>query len=405
MIVTPSPGDDVEEVVAAVDDSSDDDAEGKEGAPAREDGAGADGESKGEPASGGSFFTISASGGAGSEDAGARSEGKDGVADSGSASPSKALSQTEPDPPSVGVWSLQCKRQQHENEDRARCVLGMPSPAGPVDFFSVLDGHGGGDCSTFCQDKLHTFVAETEAWSRGDFSTALSDGIAACEKAFLETGMDSGTCAVVGLLVGGGIGEGVSPGTERKLYIANCGDCRAVLCSIDGKSVRQVTKDHKPSDPEEKERVEAAGGLIFGGRLFGIIAVVRSIGDAQLKGDGPGGTALSAVPDVYEETLTHDGSNTDAVLVMACDGVWDELTNEDVAERAAIGLQKGAKRAARKLSSVHEVRDGESARVRDPGAHLAARRITSDAASTGYDDCTAVVVPFVRPPVEPPSVD
>ena len=48
--------------------------------------------------------------------------------------------------------------------------------------------------------------------------------------------------------------------THEHLIIANCGDSRAVLCT-GGKS-RDLSRDHKPSNEEERRRIEAAGGKV-----------------------------------------------------------------------------------------------------------------------------------------------
>ena len=61
-----------------------------------------------------------------------------------------------------------------------------------------------------------------------------------------------------------------------KLYTANVGDSRAIICSasrtekIKGKA---ITRDHKPSEPDEARRIEQAGGRIgsFTGNYNAII--------------------------------------------------------------------------------------------------------------------------------------
>jgi serine/threonine protein phosphatase PrpC len=49
------------------------------------------------------------------------------------------------------------------------------------------------------------------------------------------------------------------------LYVANAGDSRAILVSY-GEDMRihvsKLSKDNKPSDTEEKERILRAGGFI-----------------------------------------------------------------------------------------------------------------------------------------------
>lgn len=62
----------------------------------------------------------------------------------------------------------------------------------------------------------------------------------------------------------------VSP---RTIYIANCGDSRAVLCK-DGVPVF-TTQDHKPGLPTERDRIVKAGGSVMIQRVNGSLAVSR----------------------------------------------------------------------------------------------------------------------------------
>uniref|UniRef100_UPI0025A17D51 PP2C family serine/threonine-protein phosphatase n=1 Tax=Klebsiella pneumoniae TaxID=573 RepID=UPI0025A17D51 len=67
---------------------------------------------------------------------------------------------------------------------------------------------------------------------------------------------------------------------SRMIYVANCGDSRAVLCRAGG--ALPLTDDHKAAREDETARVEAAGGQILfwnGVRVMGLLAVSRAIGD------------------------------------------------------------------------------------------------------------------------------
>ena len=46
-------------------------------------------------------------------------------------------------------------------------------------------------------------------------------------------------------------------------YVANVGDSRAVLSADGGKQIVALTRDHKPNDELEKNRITNAGGKIY----------------------------------------------------------------------------------------------------------------------------------------------
>ncbi|KAF1774763.1 Protein phosphatase 2C family [Phytophthora cactorum] len=81
-----------------------------------------------------------------------------------------------------------------------------------------------------------------------------------------------------------------------RLYVANVGDCRAVLCTADAVAI-DLTTDHKASLPAEQARIEASGG--FDGHLV-------------------------VTPDVVEHLV----NPSDQFLLLASDGLFDVLTSQ-----------------------------------------------------------------------------
>lgn len=67
----------------------------------------------------------------------------------------------------------------------------------------------------------------------------------------------------------------------KKMYIANAGDSRCVLCRS-GKAVA-LSFDHKPDNEVEKKRIEKAGSTITDGRVDGNLNLSRSLGDMKYK--------------------------------------------------------------------------------------------------------------------------
>jgi serine/threonine protein phosphatase PrpC len=70
--------------------------------------------------------------------------------------------------------------------------------------------------------------------------------------------------------------------TKEYIYVANAGDCRAVACTEEGQC-KPLSKDHKPHDPLEENRILNAGGYIEGGRVNGCLNLTRAFGDIEYK--------------------------------------------------------------------------------------------------------------------------
>ncbi|KAF5471483.1 hypothetical protein F2P56_008271 [Juglans regia] len=121
------------------------------------------------------------------------------------------------------------------------------------------------------------------------------------------------------------------------LIIANLGDSRAVLCTRGDNNQLlpiQLTVDLKPDVPSEAERIMNCRGRVFAVEgqpdVYRIwmpdedcpgLAMSRAFGDFCLKDCG-----LISVPEVSYRNLTIK----DEFVVLATDGVWDVLTNDEV---------------------------------------------------------------------------
>eukprot|EP00035_Acanthoeca_spectabilis_P006078 m.120214 g.120214 ORF g.120214 m.120214 type:complete len:467 (-) comp13339_c0_seq1:1767-3167(-) len=133
-------------------------------------------------------------------------------------------------------------------------------------------------------------------------------------------GVTSGTTAVFALIC--------TLGDKRVVVVANAGDSRAVL-SRSGQAL-DLSEDHKPEDEKEKARVEAAGGRVgLDGRVNGGLNLSRALGDHQYKrNEALPATAqlISPEPDITVTELQPE----DRFLVLACDGIWNSLTSDEV---------------------------------------------------------------------------
>jgi protein phosphatase 2C family protein 2/3 len=109
------------------------------------------------------------------------------------------------------------------------------------------------------------------------------------------------------------------------------------LIEKDG-SVSGVTSDHKPDNADEQQRISSAGGRVQFGRVDGELAMSRAIGDYNYKLDGsltPTRQKVIAVPEYLELT-----ADTDDVLLLCCDGLFEKLSTEQVATFIHLCMRK-----------------------------------------------------------------
>ena len=112
--------------------------------------------------------------------------------------------------------------------------------------------------------------------------------------------------------------------TPTEIICANAGDSRTVL----GKSTQAVelSQDHKPDDAAESRRIYNAKGFVEDGRVNGMLALSRALGDFEYKNNSllkAKDQAVTAHPDIKTVPITNDTE----FVVLACDGIWDVMTS------------------------------------------------------------------------------
>ena len=127
----------------------------------------------------------------------------------------------------------------------------------------------------------------------------------------------------------------------NKIWTANLGDCRCVVGSAEGEIIFS-TEDHKPQQPKERARIEAAGGevrleqpthrIYVKGTDDPGLAVARAFGDLALKDYG-----VVAIPEV---NLTEVDVSKDVFVFIASDGIWDFIDSDEVVGGLASKLRK-----------------------------------------------------------------
>ncbi|KAI7999140.1 putative protein phosphatase 2C 60 [Camellia lanceoleosa] len=212
-------------------------------------------------------------------------------------------------------------------------------------FFGVYDGHGGKVVAKFCAKFLHQQVLKHEAYLAGDVGTSV-------QKAFFRGGrklpalgdkINKFTVMIEGLIWSPRGGEGndhmddwafeegphsdfsgptsgctacVAIIRNNQLIVANAGDSRCVI-SRKGQG--------------ERERILKAGGFIHAGRVNGSLNLARAIGDMEFKQNKflpVEKQIVTAKPDINTVELCDD----DDFMVLACDGIWDCMSSQELVD-------------------------------------------------------------------------
>lgn len=285
---------------------------------------------------------------------------------------------------SVGVGWTQGMRPTMEDEHfcklHSRVVRDQP-----VSFLGILDGHCGKRVAELGARYLPDMFFSHHAIGDNN-ALAMVESILQADHSIYQTlsGKPEGGTSWFGSLLGGKTSSSAYGGynsrfTEatpsggstlicaaihgRMLYVACLGDARAVL--LDGKTTIPMSEDHKPGNTKEIQRIQRCGGFVQFGRVCGVLAVSRALGDFEFKNTSGGGREVSGyggqrgnsgknvfafnrepgslltrgpltpseymvsnVADVRQLALTDDSK----FLILACDGLWDVVSNEEATQ-------------------------------------------------------------------------
>ena len=247
-------------------------------------------------------------------------------------------------------------RYEADNLEGSRTIRDNDRPS--VCLFGIFDGHSGTACSNYLKTNLQSLISKERDVFYGATSedvcealcrvflaadTAFANAFFAANKKYGDRSSVAiptpGSTACIGIL------------NEDKLYVANVGDSRAVLGRVNNPDLSvfhvDLSKDHKPSRSSETMRILSAGGSVQASHISsnkclvsvgplrvwpGGLSVSRGIGDFSLKANkelekqGVRGDLISPYPEIRYTTT----SICDQFLVIACDGVYDVLSSEEV---------------------------------------------------------------------------
>ncbi|ETW01546.1 hypothetical protein H310_06201 [Aphanomyces invadans] len=269
--------------------------------------------------------------------------------------------------PVAGVQSYSAASYKANNPIEDRFVVHAKDG---VVYAAVLDGHGGWQVSQYAHDHL---IKNAQAELNKLHAKSTANVQAALQQAFLRTDLDIreivrpafnmgfhqvnrvGACSQLAYL------------KDDMLVVANAGDCRAVLGSVESDSLVAIpmSNDHNAKLPVEMARLSQAhpnepnivvckhpeSCYVKGG-----LQPTRALGDFAFKDaslNGPADPTLRAggrhIADPYTppyvlalpETLSHVVTGADKFLILGSDGVWDFLTNQEAVDIVQACVARG----------------------------------------------------------------
>jgi protein phosphatase 2C family protein 2/3 len=204
-------------------------------------------------------------------------------------------------------------------EDAHAAVLKLVEGNDDCSFFGVYDGHCGPNVAIHAGERLPSLLTTMPGFLKKEYPAALKAAYLSIDEEIArhETlRVDGSGCTAVSVLI-----------TNGQIFCANAGDSRAVLSST-GTAI-PLSTDHKPTLEGELARIERAGSFVNMGRVNGNLALSRALGDLDFKQNRSlplAEQAISPLPDIVTRTITPQ----DEFIVLACDGIWDVLDNQQV---------------------------------------------------------------------------
>lgn len=199
-------------------------------------------------------------------------------------------------------------------------------------IFAIFDGHGGSLASTFCEQNLSKafHICYRNLYKKGEdyeIANAMIIAFVLLDVTFEECReknnlpKNPGSCGIMALVVG------------NKLFVANCGDSRAIVVQEELNDSLRLSYDYKASNADAQKSVLKRGGECINNRVSGSLAITRAIGDEYLRNQ----IGLVSIkpntprPRVMFEELNFE-KNKCLHLLMCSDGLTDVLSTKAIAK-------------------------------------------------------------------------
>ena len=224
----------------------------------------------------------------------------------------------------------------------------MPNLDQNTHFFAVYDGAGqqGNEVVNKAEATMRSYIERNYKKlnvlkKKEEYHTFMNEGFIAMQKALESYKLDyqnckSGACCTCVLISG------------NMAYVANVGNCRAVLCTTTKDGIKipvDLSNDHTVESLRERERCIRAGAKISQASPS---AKMKVLGPERVwyNDEGPGITStrmlgynkhgITSEPEI----VSFEIQANDKFIVLGTDGLWDVLGSKDVVNFVNMSKEK-----------------------------------------------------------------
>ena len=211
-------------------------------------------------------------------------------------------------------------------EDKSKSIENFNNDKNQM-LFEIFDGHGGDEMSTYLQNNLAKIYKQNLLLNKGNIILSLKN-------AFHDADDEMrGQLNIEGLGSTGTLVHIVknSFSDELVVYSANVGDSRVSLISPE--HIIRLSYDHRTSDEKEKKRILESGMDIIDERICGTLMLTRIFGNYEYKEENDeknNDNNKGLICEPFISKINIDSNIENQFLIIASDGIWDILTEEDM---------------------------------------------------------------------------